>query len=80
MRTISGILRSIAIIDDFFIHVPVDIKEVSINWQLLSRHYPTEGKLKIIVEAEMEDEVKYSKEKAGQTEMSDFLDIEEVTD
>lgn len=26
------------------------------------------------------DEVKYSKEKAGQTEMSDFLDIEEVTD
>ena len=28
----------------------------------------------------MEDEVKYSKEKAGQTEMSDFLDIEEVTD
>lgn len=69
-----------AVTDDFFIHVPFETKEVNINWQLLSRHYPAGGKLRILVEAEMEDDVKYSKENAGKTEISDFVDIEEVTD
>lgn len=71
-----------AVTDDFFVHVPVDTKEVNINWQLLSRYYSTDGRLRIIVEAEMEDDAKYSKEKVGLTWISDFIDvdIEDVSD
>lgn len=69
-----------AVSDDFFIHVPYGTQEVNLSWVLLSRHEPVKGELKIIVESELEDECKTNKEKAGETEISDFVEIEEVTD
>lgn len=69
-----------AVSDDFFIHVPYGIKEVNISWELRSRKTPLEGKLKIVVESVLEDECKISKEKYGDTEISDFVETEEVTD
>jgi len=69
-----------AVSDDFFIYVPYGTKEVDITWVLYSRNTPVEGKLKIIVESELEDECKTNKEKAGETEISDYVEIEEVAD
>ena len=66
--------------DDFFVHVPIDTQELNISWRLLSRHYSTEGTLKIAVEKEMEYDMKYNKDKAGETEIGDFIEVEEVTD
>ena len=31
--------------DDFFIHLPIGVQEVSIDWKLLSRHYSEKGTL-----------------------------------
>lgn len=69
-----------ALSDDFFIHVPYGTKEVNISWVLLSRNTPLEGKLKIVVESVLEDEYKTNKEKYGDTEISDFVETEELTD
>lgn len=70
-----------AVSDDFFIHVPYGTQEVNLVWELYSRlHEPVKGELKIVVESELEDECKTNKEKAGETEISDFIEIEEVTD
>ena len=69
-----------AVSDDFFIHVPYGTQEVDIAWVLYSRHEPVNGKLRIIVESELVDECKTNKEKAGETEISDFIEVEEVMD
>lgn len=69
-----------AVSDDFFIHVPYGTHEVNISWILLSRKEPVKGHLKIIVESEFEDECKTDKEKAGVTEISDFIEVEEIMD
>lgn len=69
-----------AVSDDFFVHVPFETQEVNISWQLLSRYYSDKGKLKIVVESEMEDAYKTNKDKAGETEISDYIEVEEVTD
>ena len=69
-----------AVSDDFYVHVPFGTKEVNISWRLLSRYYSDEGKLKIIVESVLRDECKTNKEKAGETEISDYIEVEEITD
>lgn len=66
--------------DDFFIHVPSDVEEVNIFWQLLSRHYATEGKLILKVEKEFRDDLKYDKERAGEIDEGDYIVVEEITD
>ena len=66
--------------DDFYIHLPNEAEEVNIYWQLLSRHYSEEGKLRLMVEKEYEEEVEYDKNKAGKTFVRDYIEIEDITD
>lgn len=69
-----------AISDDFYVRVPYDVPEVIISWKLLSRHFSTEGKLKLIVEKEFVEEVGYDKDKAGNTYIRDYIEVEDITD
>lgn len=66
--------------DDFYIHLPNEAEEVNIYWRLLSRHYSEEGKLRLMVEKEYEEEVEYDKNKAGKTFVRDYIEIEDITD
>lgn len=66
--------------DDFFIHLPYDVQEVGISWKLLSRHFSCEGKLKVMVEKEYVEDVRYDKEKAGETYIGDYIEEEDITD
>ena len=66
--------------DDFYIHLPNETEEVNIYWRLLSRHYSEEGKLRLMVEKEYEEEVEYDKNKAGKTFVRDYIEIEDITD
>ena len=66
--------------DDFFVHLPYNTKEVDITWELLSRHYSCKGKLKILIDTGYVEEVKYDKEKAGETYISDYVEELEMTD
>ena len=66
--------------DDFYIHLPNEAEEVNIYWRLLSRHYSKEGKLRLMVEKEYEEEVEYDKNKAGKTFVRDYIEIEDITD
>ena len=66
--------------DDFYVHVPTDVEEVNIFWQLLSRHYAAEGKLKLKVEMVYREDFKYEKERAGDIEEGDYIEVEEITD
>jgi len=75
----SLIPGDIAVSDDFFVHFPYGTKEVIISWQLLSRYYPAEGRLRILVDDEIEDDIKYNKEKAGETEIGDYIENVEIT-
>lgn len=60
--------------DDFYVKVPAGVNEVMIHWRLLSRHYSTEGDLRLIVEHQIVDNIQVSREKAGQTEMTDCIE------
>ena len=64
--------------DDFFVHLPIGVQEVSIDWKLLSRHYSEKGTLKIIVEDEIQYDYEYSKARAGEEEMVDFVEKEDI--
>lgn len=66
--------------DDFFVHLPYDVQEVEITWKLLSRYFSSEGKLKVVVEKEWMEDVKYDKEKAGETYIGDYIEVEEIVD
>lgn len=66
--------------DDFFVHLPYDVQEVEITWKLLSRYFSCEGKLKVVVEKEWMEDVKYDKEKAGETYIGDYIKVEEIVD
>jgi hypothetical protein len=66
--------------DEFFVHLPYDAEEIIINWRLISRHYSDGGRLKLVVEKEYKDDVVYDKEKAGQTDLRDYIEVEDVTD
>lgn len=66
--------------DDFYIHLPNETEDVNIYWRLLSRHYSEEGKLRLMVEKEYEEEVEYDKNKAGNTFVRDYIEIEDITD
>ena len=66
--------------DDFYIHLPNEAEEVNIYWRLLSRHYSKEGKLRLMVEKEYEEEVEYDKNKAGKTFVRDYIEKEDITD
>ena len=65
--------------DDFFIHVPENVEEVNIRWKLLSRHYSEEGTLKLLVDKEYIEGVKYDREKIGITEVGDYVEDKEIT-
>jgi len=64
--------------DDFFVHLPIGVQEVNIDWKLLSRHYSEEGALKIIVEDEIQYDYEYSKARVGEEEMVDFVEKEDI--
>lgn len=64
--------------DDFFVHLPIGVQEVNIDWKLLSRHYSEEGTLKIIVEDEIQYDYEYSKARVGEEEMMDFVEKEDI--
>ena len=66
--------------DDFFVHLPYDVQEVGITWKLLSRYFSCEGKLKVVVEKEWVEDVKYDKEKVGETYIGDYIEMEEIVD
>lgn len=66
--------------DDFFVHIPVEVNEVHISWKLLSRHFPAEGTLKIIVEKKFVEEYKYSEEKTGVSQIEDYIEKVDITD
>lgn len=66
--------------DDFFVRLPDDVQETEIRWRLLSRHYSCDGRLKVLVDKEYVDDVKYDKEKAGKTEIGDYIEVEDITD
>jgi hypothetical protein len=66
--------------DDFFVHLPIGVKEVNIDWRLLSRHYSTDGTLKIIVNEEVESNQVYNRERAGEEEIVDCVIKEELLD
>lgn len=65
--------------DGFFVRVPDGVEIVSIKWKLLSRHYSTEGSLKLVVDKEYVEDVKYNREKAGRTEVGDYVEDREIT-
>lgn len=69
-----------AVTDDFFVHLPFDAKDVDISWRLLSRHYSTEGELKLLVEKEVVNLVEYDKELAGKTCVKEYIEVKEITD
>lgn len=64
--------------DDFFVHLPIGVQEVNIDWKLLSRHYSEKGTLRIIVEDEIQYDYEYSKARAGEEEMVDFVEKEDI--
>ena len=64
--------------DDFFVHLPIGVQEVNIDWKLLSRHYSEKGTLKIIVEDEIQYDYEYSKARVGEEEMVDFVEKEDI--
>lgn len=66
--------------DDFCVHLPYEAEEVNIRWRLLSRHFSDEGKLKLVIEKEFEEEVEYDKEKAGKTFVRDYIEVVEIID
>lgn len=66
--------------DDFFVWLPDDVQETEIRWRLLSRHYSCDGKLKVLVDKKYVDDVKYDKEKAGETEIGDYIEVEDITE
>ena len=66
--------------DLFFVHLPYDVQEVNIKWKLLSRQYSCEGTLRLSLDIEFVDRVKYDKEKAGKTYISDYIEEEDITE
>ena len=66
--------------DDFFISLPYDIQEVGITWKLLSRYFACEGKMKVISDRSIEDEIRYDEEKAGRVYIGDFIEEEDIVD
>ncbi len=66
--------------DDFFVRLPYDVADVTVKWKLLSRQYSCEGTLKMSSERGFVDMVKYDKEKAGKTYISDYIEEEDITD
>lgn len=74
----SLIPGDIAYSDDFFVHFPLEVQDVNIKWKLLSRHYSTEGSLKITVNDDIQYDVAYIKEMAGREEVVDFVETEEI--
>lgn len=76
----SLIPGDIALSDDLFVHFPIGIQEVCINWKLLSRHYSTEGSLKIIVNDDIEYNYICNKERVGENEIMDYIKKEEIMD
>ena len=64
--------------DDFFVHLPIGVQEVNIDWKLLSRHYSEKGTLKIIVEDDIQYDYEYSKARAGEEVMVDFVEKEDI--
>lgn len=64
--------------DDFFVHLPIGVQEVNIDWKLLSRHYSEKGTLRIIVEDDIQYDYEYSKARAGEEEMVDFVEKEDI--
>lgn len=66
--------------DDFFIHIPDNVNEIAISWKLLSRHFSTDGELKIIVENEYFDDYKECDEKAGETVIFDYVEKVDIID
>ena len=64
--------------DDFFVHLPIGVQEVDIDWKLLSRHYSEKGTLKIIVEDDIQYDYEYSKARAGEEELVDFVEKEDI--
>ena len=59
--------------------MPADVGEVNIRWKLLSRHYSDEGAMKLFVDKEYIEEVKYDREKTGITEVGDYVEDKEIT-
>lgn len=68
----------IAYSDDFFVHFPLAVQEVNIMWKLLSRHYSTDGSLKITVNDDVRYDTAFSKERAGGQEVVDFIETEDI--
>lgn len=66
--------------DDFFVRLPYDVADVTVKWKLLSRQYSCEGTLKMSSDRGFVDMVKYDKEKAGKTYISDYIEEEDITD
>lgn len=66
--------------DDFFVRLPSNDLEVNIKWKLLSRQYSCEGTLKLLSDREFVEDVKYDKEKAGKTYISDYIEVEDISD
>lgn len=66
--------------DDFFVRLPYDVADVTVKWKLLSRQYSCEGTLKMSSDRGFVDMVKYDKEKAGKTYISDYIKEEDITD
>lgn len=66
--------------DDFYVHLPYETDEVNIYWRLLSRHFSEEGKLRLLVEKDYEDELEYDKDKAGKTFIRDYIEKVDVTE
>lgn len=69
-----------AISDEFYVHFPDDADEVNVNWSLLSRQYSTSGQLRIKVEKEFVDDVRYDNINVGTTTIEDYIEKEDITD
>ena len=76
----SIIPGDLAYSDVFFVRLPDDVCETEIRWRLLSRHYSCDGKLKVLVDKEYVNIVKYDKDKAGETVVGDYIEVEDITD
>ena len=50
------------------------------RWKLLSRHFPAEGTLKIHVEKIYVEDYRYNEEKAGDTDIGDYIEKMDITD
>lgn len=65
--------------DDFYVHFPVSVQEVKVSWTLLSRHFSTNGQLKLRIDPEYMDDIWFDGKTCEPT-IKDYIEKEVITE